>query len=124
MRKFGIIDALTSLSPDSEWVLNGNDISGLEWLNDNYIRPSDKEIFAEVERLQSEYDAVEYQRLRKAEYPPIEDYVDGVVKGDQAQIDAYIAACQLVKDKYPKADRVDDSAQAPGGNDLGASGQS
>jgi len=24
------------------------------------------------------------------------------VKGDQAQIDAYIAACQAVKTKYPK----------------------
>ena len=30
------------------------------------------------------------------------DYIDGVVKGDQAQIDAYIAACQAVKAKYPK----------------------
>ena len=39
---------------------------------------------------------------RVKEYPPITDYIDGVVKGDQAQIDAYIAACQAVKAKYPK----------------------
>ena len=45
-----------------------------------------------------------YQELRAAEYPPIEDYLDGVVKGDQAQIDAYIAACQAVKAKYPKGE--------------------
>jgi hypothetical protein len=43
-----------------------------------------------------------YQRQRAAEYPPMSDYLDGVVKGDQAQIDAYIAACQAVKAKYPK----------------------
>ena len=43
-----------------------------------------------------------YQELRIAAYPPMTDYLDGVVKGDQAQIDAYIAACQAVKDKYPK----------------------
>ncbi len=43
-----------------------------------------------------------YADKRKAEYPPIENYIDGVVKGDQAQIDAYIADCQAVKDKYPK----------------------
>jgi hypothetical protein len=43
-----------------------------------------------------------YADKRRAEYPPIEDYLDGVVKGDQAQIDAYIAACQAVKAKYPK----------------------
>jgi len=43
-----------------------------------------------------------YKEQRAAEYPPITDYIDGVVKGDQAQIDAYIAACQAVKNKYPK----------------------
>jgi hypothetical protein len=47
-------------------------------------------------------DPNEYQRKRVAEYPPMADYIDGVVKGDQAQIDAYIAACQAVKAKYPK----------------------
>jgi hypothetical protein len=43
-----------------------------------------------------------YKASRAAEYPPITDYLDGVVKNDQAQIDAYIAACQAVKAKYPK----------------------
>jgi hypothetical protein len=43
-----------------------------------------------------------YKILRATEYPPIADYLDGVVKGDQAQIDAYIAACLAVKEKYPK----------------------
>jgi hypothetical protein len=43
-----------------------------------------------------------YQDDRRNAYPPIIDYLDGVVKNDQAQIDAYIAACQAVKTKYPK----------------------
>jgi len=43
-----------------------------------------------------------YIAKRAAEYPPYTDYLDGVVKGNQAQIDAYIAACQAVKTKYPK----------------------
>jgi hypothetical protein len=44
-----------------------------------------------------------YRELRAAEYPPMTDYLDGIVKGDQAQIDKYIADCQAVKDKYPKS---------------------
>ena len=44
-----------------------------------------------------------YAEKRAAEYPPMTDYLDGVVKGDQAQIDKYIADCQAVKVKYPKA---------------------
>ena len=43
-----------------------------------------------------------YIAKRQAEYPPYTNYLDGIVKGDQAQIDAYIAACQAVKTKYPK----------------------
>jgi len=45
-----------------------------------------------------------YKQQRAQAYPPITDYLDGVVKGDQAQIDAYIAACQAVKAKYPKGE--------------------
>ena len=101
-KTFGIVDALQTLAPNSEWVLTGDDISGLEWKNESIQRPTDEEIFAEIERLQSEHDALEYQRLRLREYPNMADYLDGVVKGDQAQIDAYIAACQEIKAKYPK----------------------
>jgi hypothetical protein len=43
-----------------------------------------------------------YKAKRAAEYPPITDYIDGVVKGDQAQMQAYIDACLAVKAKYPK----------------------
>lgn len=41
---------------------------------------------------------------RAAEYPPATDYLDGIAKSDQEQIDAYIAACLAVKQKYPFPD--------------------
>ena len=44
-----------------------------------------------------------YIAKRQAEYPPITDYLDGLVKGDQEQIAKYIADCQAVKTKYPKS---------------------
>jgi Fic family protein len=46
--------------------------------------------------------SITYVQKRIAEYPPITEYIDGVVKGDQAQIDKYIADCLAVKAKYPK----------------------
>jgi hypothetical protein len=46
--------------------------------------------------------AMTYSQLRSREYPPMQDYFDGVVKGDQAQIDKYLADCLAVKAKYPK----------------------
>jgi hypothetical protein len=52
--------------------------------------------------VQAYVDAHAYIAKRAAEYPPITDYIDGVVKGDQAQIDKYIADCLAVKAKFPK----------------------
>jgi len=52
--------------------------------------------------VQAYIDAHAYIAKRQAEYPPMTDYLDGVAKGDQAQIDKYIADCQAVKAKYPK----------------------
>ena len=43
-----------------------------------------------------------YKAKRQAEYPPITDYLDGIVKGDEAQIQSYIDACNAVKNNYPK----------------------
>ena len=52
--------------------------------------------------VQAYIDAHAYIAKRQAEYPPMTDYLDGVAKGDQAQINKYIADCQAVKAKYPK----------------------
>ena len=71
------------------------------------INPMDGTPYTEIQRfgfftgLQQVFDT-QYQRDRKNEYPPIEDYVDAIVKGDQSQIDEYINKCLAVKAKYPK----------------------
>ena len=54
-------------------------------------------------QVQAYMDAAAYKDKRAAEYPPVTDYLDGVVKGDQAQIDKYIADCLAIKAKYPKS---------------------
>ena len=42
------------------------------------------------------------QQLRKDAYPPVENYLDGIVKGDQGQVDEHVSACLAVKAQYPK----------------------
>ena len=60
------------------------------------------EVSYDKDAVQAYVDAYAYIAKRAAEYPSITDYIDGVVKGDQAQIQAYIDACLAVKAKYPK----------------------
>ena len=94
--------ALDSLFPTARWILVGEEYSGLEWQDDILPRPSKEVLDAERERLQKIADDTEYQRKRKLEYPPVSDYLDAVVKGDQEAIQAYIDACNEIKAKYPK----------------------
>lgn len=40
--------------------------------------------------------------LRAESYPPMADYLDAKVKGDEVAEKAYLDACLAVKEKYPK----------------------
>lgn len=52
--------------------------------------------------LATEQVAPSYAELRAAAYPPMADYLDAVVKGDQGGIEKYVSECLAVKEKYPK----------------------
>lgn len=93
------IDAILSLVPGAEVSVTGETV---QWHKPAVASVTETQIATELARLQSVYTAQEYSRKRAKEYPPVTDYLDGVVKGNQTQIDAYIAACQAVKTKYPK----------------------
>jgi hypothetical protein len=56
----------------------------------------------DIALVQADIDATAYIAKRAAEYPPMTDYLDAVVKGDTAEQQAYIDACLAVKAKYPK----------------------
>ena len=88
MNKHDAIRAINSsvvtISGDDAFDANGNSVTYDEATVQAYI------------------DSKAYIAKRQAEYPPMTDYLDGIAKGDQAQINKYIADCQAVKAKYPK----------------------
>lgn len=72
-------------------------------VGDKAYDSENNEIALDQSLIQAKIDSVVYAEKRALEYPSMTDYLDGVVKGDQAQIQAYIDACLAVKTKYPKA---------------------
>jgi len=60
------------------------------------------EEIAKAEQEKAYVDAHAYIAKRASEYPPMTDYLDAIVKGDQAQMDKYIADCLAVKARHPK----------------------
>jgi hypothetical protein len=69
--------------------------------SDEPVLMTDAEV-AELAQLTKELAKSRYKTERAVAYPDFREYLDGVVKGDQAQIQAYIDACLAVKAKYPK----------------------
>ena len=56
----------------------------------------------ELQNREDQYVKIAYRDKRRNEYPSFTDYLDGIVKGDAAQVQSYIDACLAVKAKYPK----------------------
>jgi hypothetical protein len=90
------IEAVLSLRPLAQWVLQGDEI---QWLDTEQTQPTEAEITAEVTRLQAEYDNKEYQRQRAVAYPSIADQLDLIYHGG---IDAWKATITAVKEEFPK----------------------
>jgi hypothetical protein len=109
-------DALLSIRPGAQWAWNGNEYSGLNWLDTEQTKPTVEEINTEIERLKAVELAKYYQQLRAPEYPPLSEFADAMYwqsQGDDSKITAYLAACEAVKAKYPKDMPVPESvAQA------------
>lgn len=96
-----IAKAIKAINNSAEFSVNAEDINQITWLNGT--TPIDNEtILNKKQELIAEYQANEYKRQRANEYPDFKEYLDGIVKGDDAQIQKYINDCLAVKAKYPK----------------------
>lgn len=97
-----IFEALKNLRPNSAFSVSGETYEGITWLDETNEIPSKAEVEAEAARLKNIAELMSYKQKRMHEYPPVANYLDAVVKGDQAGIQEYIDACLAVKAKYPK----------------------
>jgi hypothetical protein len=92
-------DAITSLRPTSTFSLTEDNV--VIWKDDNAAEPSTAEIEAEFARLQADFDAKQYQRDRKGQYPPIGDQLDALYHAGVFP-DEMAAKLKAVKDANPK----------------------
>ena len=96
-----IIKSILAINNKAEVTVNANDINQITWHNGT--TPIDNQtILNKQQELIAAYENNEYKRNRSKEYPDFKEYLDGIVKGDDAQIQKYINDCLAVKVKYPK----------------------
>ena len=61
--KYDIPSALRKLKPGAQWILRGDDYSGLEWLDSGQTQPTETEINSKI----AELDRAEPMRLLRIE---------------------------------------------------------
>ena len=92
-----IAEAILAINPKALFQVVGT-IDNIIWY-DETTPIAKADIEAKMVELQADYDAKEYQRKRKAEYPAIEDQLDDIYHNG---IDGWKATIKTTKDKYPK----------------------
>jgi len=95
-----IISSILAIKSDAEVTVHDNDVNTIIWHDSNPTNITNKQITDKQKELQEDYDAKEYQRKRKAEYPSIEELVVALYDTeDKLAIENKRA---LIKAKYPK----------------------
>ena len=61
--KYDITHAIQALKPEAEWVLRGENYSGLEWLDSSQTKPTETEVNSKI----TELDNAEAMRLLRVE---------------------------------------------------------
>ena len=105
--KIEIAEAIQSLNPQANHRVEGADLdeATIDWLNGT-TPISKADIQAEMDRLQVEYDALEYARARAVEYPIttefIEAYTEKEILNDDTKWNEYVSKYNQVRTDNPK----------------------
>ena len=92
--KYKIADALTSLKPGAQWVLRGDDYTGLEWLDSKQTQPTETEVNSKI----SELDNAEPMRLLRVERDTRIAKTDWRASSDLTLSDAWKTYRQALRD--------------------------
>ena len=92
--KYDIIHALQSLKPGAQWIHNGSDYSGLEWLDSSQTKPTETEVNSKI----SELDNAEPMRLLRLERDRRIKLTDWRASSDLTLADAWKTYRQALRD--------------------------
>ena len=101
--KYDIASALQELKPGAEWVLRGNDYSGLEWLDSSQTKPTETEVNSKI----SELDNAEAMRLLRVERDTRIAKTDWRASSDLTLTDAWKTYRQALRDITTQTPKLD-----------------
>ena len=93
-----ICSAILAINPSAQVSVNAEDLDQITW-HDGTAEISKSDIQAKQAEIKAAYDAKEYQRKRKSEYPSIADQLDDIYHNGVA---GWKTTIKVTKNKYPK----------------------
>lgn len=98
------IKALNLLTSPTSWsIIGDDDYKNITWHINN--PPTEKEVLAEQDRLNTEWIASSYARERLYDYPALGELADAIYwqeKGDTSKMQAWIDKIDKIKSQWPK----------------------
>ena len=91
--------ALKALTPGAEWIVYGEDYSGIEWLDKSQTKPTEEEVVRKLAELKYMDEINQYQRDRLAAYPSAGDQFDRIFHDG---VEAWKSDIQGIKNVYPR----------------------
>ena len=92
--KYDITHAIQALKPTAQWTLNGEDYSGLNWLDSKQTQPTETEVNSKI----SELDNAEPMRLLRIERDTRIAKTDWRASSDLTLADAWKTYRQALRD--------------------------
>jgi len=92
---------LKATYPTAKYCSVGNEYSGLDWSDTEITKPTEQQCTDGISTMQSNYDAQEYARKRKAKYDALNQFElisDDAINGTTTHKDAILA----IKAEFPK----------------------
>ena len=97
------IDAIMALKPGIEVTVRGDEADGVvTWHDGNPTNITEEQIAAKLTELRADYDAQDYARKRKDEYPPFGDQLDMQYHDKINGTTTWQDTIKAVKDNHPK----------------------
>jgi hypothetical protein len=101
------IKALNNLVGSGNYFLEGDDLyENIKDWRGNANPPTAEQVYAERDRLKTEWEQKEYARERKYDYPELGELADALYwkeKGDNSKMQAYVAKIDSIKAQWPKS---------------------
>jgi hypothetical protein len=94
------VAVLTAIRPGAQWTLDGDDYTGLTWLDDS-PKPSQSELDAAWPQVQYDRDHAKVEAQRRVRYQAETDGMFFAAQRDGGDLSAWVAAVDQIKTDLP-----------------------